>query len=391
MNHDLGRNDGNVQADRPLTIALVLDTVGNRGNGTSNSALQWAQELRRQGHTVRLVGIGAPQYSAKENHVPLVSWIASKQQMRFAKPDTKLFKRAFDGVDVVHVYMPFNFSQQAVKVARDMGIPVTAGFHIQPENILYSAGPLRHVPGMTAFIYRLFWHWLYSKVDAIHVPTQLGAQLLRQHGYRKPIRVISNGFDPRFTPKTQRPGAQGPSVPVEIVASGRLSNEKNQVELIHAISRCNHAPDIHLTIAGTGPIAKRVKKEADRLLERPADIGFHANVTMPELLHSSDLICHPSIADLESVSVIEAMASGLVPVISDSAASASGQFALCNESSYVAGDVEMLAQRIDWWIDHPEKLNKWGAVYARHTQDHYSVALSVRKFVEMEREVLVAR
>lgn len=28
--------------DRPLTIALVVDTVGNQGNGTSNSALQWA-------------------------------------------------------------------------------------------------------------------------------------------------------------------------------------------------------------------------------------------------------------------------------------------------------------------------------------------------------------
>ena len=25
--------------DRPLTIALVVDTVGNQGNGTSNSAL----------------------------------------------------------------------------------------------------------------------------------------------------------------------------------------------------------------------------------------------------------------------------------------------------------------------------------------------------------------
>lgn len=46
--------------DGPLTIALVVDTFGNRGNGTSNSALQWAQELERQGHQARLVGINAP-------------------------------------------------------------------------------------------------------------------------------------------------------------------------------------------------------------------------------------------------------------------------------------------------------------------------------------------
>lgn len=61
------------EADRPLTIAMVVDTSGNRGNGTSNSALQWAQELERQGHHVRLVGIGAPDFPARVNHVPLVS------------------------------------------------------------------------------------------------------------------------------------------------------------------------------------------------------------------------------------------------------------------------------------------------------------------------------
>ena len=49
------------ETQRPLTIAMVVDTSGNRGNGTSNSALQWAQELERQGHHVRLVGIGAPE------------------------------------------------------------------------------------------------------------------------------------------------------------------------------------------------------------------------------------------------------------------------------------------------------------------------------------------
>ena len=64
--------------DRPLTIALVVDTVGNQGNGTSNSALQWAAELERQGHHVRLVGIGAPEYPARVNRVPLVSWVAAQ-------------------------------------------------------------------------------------------------------------------------------------------------------------------------------------------------------------------------------------------------------------------------------------------------------------------------
>ena len=152
------------ETQRPLTIAMVVDTSGNRGNGTSNSALQWAEELKRQGHTVRLVGIGAPEYPARVNHVPLVSWVAKQQQMQFAEPSDTLFRTAFQGVDVVHIYTPFRFGQHACKVAKQMGIAVTAGYHVQPENITYSAGPLKYIPGIDSFIY-----WLFQRIrSAIH-------------------------------------------------------------------------------------------------------------------------------------------------------------------------------------------------------------------------------
>lgn len=376
------------ETQRPLTIAMVVDTSGNRGNGTSNSALQWAEELKRQGHTVRLVGIGAPEYPARVNHVPLVSWVAKKQQMQFAEPSDTLFRTAFRGVDVVHIYTPFRFGQHACKVAKQMGIAVTAGYHVQPENITYSAGPLKYIPGIDKFIYWLFNLWLYRKIDHVHVPTELGASLLRSHGYKSKLHVIPNGYESRFTAKTQRDAGKSAPVPFHIVASGRLTNEKNHVALIHAIARCRHAQDIELTIAGTGPLKKKLQRLAARLLSRPASIGFHKNTEMPALLRSGDLLVHPSIADLESVSVIEGMAAGLVPVIASSPLSAAGQFALRDESLFPVDDVEALARRIDWWVDHPDELSEWGEIYAEHTKEHYSVAASVRKFVAMEREAI---
>ncbi|MZL55245.1 glycosyltransferase [Bifidobacterium pseudocatenulatum] len=376
------------ETQRPLTIAMVVDTPGNRGNGTSNSALQWAEELKRQGHTVRLVGVGAPEYPARVNHVPLVSWVAKQQQMQFAEPSDTLFRIAFQGVDVVHIYTPFRFGQHACKVAKQMGIAVTAGYHVQPENITYSAGPLKYIPGIDSFIYWLFNLWLYRKIGHVHVPTELGASLLRSHGYKAKLHVISNGYEARFTPKTQRDAGKSAPVPFHIVASGRLTNEKNHVALIQAIARCRHAQDIELTIAGTGPLKKKLQRLASRLLSRPASIGFHKNTEMPALLRSGDLLVHPSIADLESVSVIEGMAAGLVPVIASSPLSAAGQFALRDESLFPVDDVEALARRIDWWVDHPDELSKWGEIYAEHTKEHYSVAASVRKFVAMEREAI---
>ena len=270
----MSENEKN-ETQPPLTIAMVVDTSGNRGNGTSNSALQWAQELERQGHHVRLVGIGAPEYPARVNHVPLVSWVAKKQQMQFAEPSDTLFRKAFDGVDVVHIYTPFRFGQHACKVAKQMGIAVTAGYHVQPENVTYSAGPLKYVPGIDSFIYWLFDIWLYRKIDHVHVPTELGASLLRSHGYKSKLHVISNGYESRFTPKRQRKADEPSPVPFRIVASGRLTNEKNHVALIRAIARCRHAQDIELVIAGTGPLKKRLQRMAGRLLSRPASIGFH--------------------------------------------------------------------------------------------------------------------
>ena len=376
------------ETQRPLTIAMVVDTSGNRGNGTSNSALQWAEELKRQGHTVRLVGVGAPEYPARVNHVPLVSWVAKKQQMQFAEPSDTLFRTAFQGVDVVHIYTPFRFGQHACKVAKQMGIAVTAGYHVQPENITYSAGPLKYIPGIDSFIYWLFNLWLYRKIDHVHVPTELGASLLRSHGYKAKLHVISNGYEARFTPKTQHYAGKSAPIPFHIVSSGRLTNEKNHVALIQAIARCRHAQDIELTIAGTGPLKKKLQRLASRLLSRPASIGFHKNAEMPALLRSGDLLVHPSIADLESVSVIEGMAAGLVPVIASSPLSAAGQFALRDESLFPVDDVEALARRIDWWIDHPDELSKWSEIYAEHTKEYYSVEASVHKFIAMEREAI---
>lgn len=124
----------------PLTIARA-DTSGNRGNGTSNSALQWAVEfVERQGHHVRLVGIGAPEYPARVNHVPLVSWVAKKQQMQFAEPsDTAVSARRSMVWTWVYLHaVPFR--PACLQGHKQMGIAVTAGYHVQPENVTYSVG-----------------------------------------------------------------------------------------------------------------------------------------------------------------------------------------------------------------------------------------------------------
>ena len=118
---------------RPLTIALVVDSLSNFSNGTANSAYQLARELTDRGNTVRLIGVGAPdaQYRAREQQIPVATWFAHRQQTCFARPSAALFRRAFKDADIIHIYEPFSFGRHARDYALSHGIPVTAGFHIQ--------------------------------------------------------------------------------------------------------------------------------------------------------------------------------------------------------------------------------------------------------------------
>ncbi|MDT7510281.1 glycosyltransferase [Bifidobacterium sp. H6bp9] len=371
-----------------LTLALVLDSFGNRGNGTSNSAIQYAQGLEALGHRVRLVGVGSTDYPARVHRIPLVSRVAARQQMSFARADPELFRRAFAGVDLVHIYEPFVFGRAALAQASSMGIPVTAGFHIQPENITYSAGPLRWLPGVDSAVYRLFRFWLYDHVRHIHVPTQLTADLLRSHGYKARLHVISNGYQPRFNPgnryERDRYERQRSDRLIQVAASGRLAREKDHLTLIRALALCRNRRRISLTIAGTGPMERRLKAEAARQLDgMRVSIGFHQNATMPDLLRRADLLVHPSIADLESVSVLEGMACGAVPIIARSDLSAAGHFALTQHSLFPVGKAWALAEQIDWWIDHPDALAVWSGRYAEHAKEHYSLDASVKAFAHM--------
>lgn len=379
------------EACNPLTIVLVVDSVGNRGNGTSNSALQYAKELERQGNRVRLVGVGAPGYPVEVHHLTFISWLAAKQQMQFAQPNDAVFRKAFEGADIVHIYMPFKFGRHALAVARSMGVPVTAGFHLQPENVTYSAGPLRYIPGVPSLIYYLFDFWLYRHVGHIHTPSQMIARQLRAHGYRARLHVISNGYSSRFHPaemQSEKRNDQGSADVFHIIASGRLTHEKDHETLIRAIALSRHASQIDLTICGTGPLQRRLRRLAKRLLPRQAHIGFHANDDMPNLLREADLLVHPSIVDIESLSVLEGIASGLVPVIADSPLSAASQFALTDSSVFPARNAKALARRIDWWIEHPKELAEWSPKYAQEAHDKYALPQCVRKFVAMEREAI---
>jgi 1,2-diacylglycerol 3-alpha-glucosyltransferase len=157
---------------------------------------------------------------------------------------------------------------------------------------------------------------------------------------------------------------------------GRFSPEKRQDVLIRAVRRSRHAARIQLHFAGHGPREKRLRRMASKLAN-PAQFGYYSQEDLVELIRSCDLYVHASDVEIEGVSCMEAFSCGLVPVISNSRRSATGQFALGPRNLFRSGDPSSLAQRIDGWIDDPAARDAASDTYARYAE-LYAVDRSVK-------------
>lgn len=365
-----------------MKILFVIDQLHSTSNGISISAYRFAKSLRKVGHEVRIVTTGEKDenlYIVPERHVLLASGFAHAQEQLFAKPKLDVLNEAIGWCDVVHFLMPWKLSQTGVKVAKKLNKPYTAAFHVQAENVTYNVG-LGKCKLAIKFVYAMFRNRFYKKVNHIHCPSQFIADELKAHGYTNQLHVISNGINDCFLPnKCEKP--QEFKDKIVITMAARHSIEKRQDILINAVAKSKYRDKIQLVFAGKGPKTKYYKKLAKILPIQPV-FNFYNQKQLIEILQFSDLYVHAADVEIEAISCLEAMACGLVPIISDSPTSATQQFARTDKSLFAHGNYEDLASKIDYWIENEEEKQKYSAIYADYAQT-YNLASTITKFEEM--------
>lgn len=368
-----------------MNIAFVMDDLSVHSNGTSVTAMRYADALRRQGHEVRLVGFGAhgPEaFPVAEHFIPVVSTVSDADGFHFARPDDSVFDEAFESVDVIHLFLPFMLERYALEWARRRRVPVSAAFHLMPESITYGAD-IGSAPLICDGIYRLWRDRLYDEVRHVHTISPLMKRLLEKHGYRSQIHVISNGVPDRFVALD---GAAFDDGLVHVVTVGRLAHEKNQKVIIEAVGRSRYADRIQLHVCGSGPLLRHLRKMGERL-PHPPDFAYLDAGKLVELEQKCPLYVHASVVDSEAISVVEAFTCGCVPIIGQAPLSAPAEFALTDESLFPATDAEALAARIDWWIEHPDELKHWRERYIAEGET-LRIDRCVEQFAAMERAAI---
>lgn len=350
-----------------MTLTVVCDVLGRENNGTSIAAMNLIRSMRAKGHTVRVVCPDVSRRGERDYYVvpslglgPLNAYLA-KNGVLIARPARRVLEEALEGADAVHLITPFLLSSQAAKLARGMGLPLTAGFHCQAENFT-SHIFLMNSGAVNKLVYRAFDKNVYRYVDCIHYPSAFIRGVFESEtGHSAPNRVISNGVGRVFVPApAEKPKElRGRFV---ILFTGRYSKEKSHRVLIEAAGLSRHSDEIQLVFAGCGPMEEKLKKLSEGL-KNPPVFRFFERSEMVRVLNYSDLYVHPAEIEIEAIACLEAISCGLVPVISDSPRSATRFFARDEKNLFRCSDPEDLANKIDWWIEHPEERKRAGEEY----------------------------
>lgn len=351
-----------------MIITLIINQFGNSNNGTTVTAMRFAEKLKEHGHTVKIVTCNNDLkddyvYVLDQIKLPLISNYMEKQGWVMAKKDKKVLTDAIKNSDVVHFLVPFGNQKLGKKIADKLGVASTAAFHCQPQNITYSAN-LGKSKLLNKFIYKYFNWSFYRKFKHIHCPSNMIKNQLKDNNYKAKLHVISNGVSDFFKPmKVKRPEEFKDKFIVLMV--GRYSKEKRQDLIIDAVKKSKYKDKIQIIFAGKGPWEKQLRKRSEDLKNKPL-FKFCTQEELRTIINYSDLYIHSADIEIEAIACIEAFCCGLVPVISDSKLSATNQFALEDVNKFKAGDALDLAKRIDYFIENPQHKQKLSTEYIKY-------------------------
>ncbi len=253
--------------------------------------------------------------------------------------------------DVVHFQSNIVVGRGMSKQALKHKIRLIATNHVMPENLLeFSLVPRFAWPMVVKW---LWWdaNRIYGRAEAMTSPTRRAADLVEANTKIRGVLAISCGLDasvytPNFEPRTEN----------LIMFVGRVTGEKQIDKLIRAFALLDPSLDARLEIVGGGELEDELKRLAVSL-EVADRVQFDSYVStefLRDALTRATVFAMPSIAELQSIATMEALASGLPVVAANAIALPHLVHDGRNGYLFEPGDVEEFAARLTDVLTMPE-------------------------------------
>ena len=245
-----------------MKILFVLNNFFITGNGLAASARRTVEYLRKAGHEVRIMSgpnhkdpSVKPDYPLEDYKFPIVQPIIRAQGYFFAQSNLPLMEEAARWADVIHLEEPFVIEDRMIKICERLGKPVTGTYHLHPENITNSLGPLVHWKRLNRKILTAWRDLTFNHCDYVQCPTENVLDRLRRYHIDSQMELISNGVVPDQCIREENPPEdyEDPNRPLKVVYIGRLSKEKDQPTLLEAMRHSQYAKESSCILPDRGP------------------------------------------------------------------------------------------------------------------------------------------
>jgi glycosyltransferase involved in cell wall biosynthesis len=312
----------------PLRIAFFCDAYQPTRSGVAVSVGTTAEELRARGHRVTIY---APRYKGYHCEDPEVERFPAGHWFRAKDfpvawpllPRANVFAEARfhrERFDIVHSHSPFTIGTTGVRWARHAGIPTVFTFHTLYHRYLH------YVPAPSAWTrsYIVGWVRHYCWLcDHVITPSRAVAQIVGHLQPRTPRSVIPTGIDvARFqNGDGQKVRTKYGIEEIEIVLLyvGRLVKEKNLTFLFRALAPLMKEKDtlVRLLCVGGGPFTETLQALAIQfgIADRVVFTGFVAPEETRHFYAAADVFTFASRTETQGLSIAEAIAAGLPPVV----------------------------------------------------------------------------
>jgi len=381
-----------------MKILFVVNNFFCQGNGLDESARRTVKALREAGQDVRVLSgknLEDPNgphadYEMENFDFPLVQPMLSSFGYHFAKWKGPQIEEAVRWADVIHMEETFFLHRAAMKWALKLGKPLVGTYHVHPENIIFNTLGFRGGFLTCQLILRHWCRVFYRHYKYIQCPTENVRERLVRHHVKAHCFTLSNGVIPDkcIRPLTPPENYYDENRPLDLIYIGRTAVEKDQPTLYKAIRLSKYAKRIRLHIAGRGPKLKEYTRMAEKLYEdgvvgyKPT-IGYYNRNQLRELAANADLAVHCAYIEVEGMSITEALQQAVVPVIATARYSGTAAYALDERSKFPSKNAKVLAERIDYWFDHPQERWEMGFKYAESMNNYDINTVVAKRLIEM--------
>ncbi len=316
-----------------LKILIGADTFWPEINGAASFIARLAAGLVERGHDVH---VAAPSFSntklgarTEEHEGQRMTvhriyswrwyphpWLRFSLPWRIKQNSAKILDLIEP--DVVHFQSHVIIGRGLTIEGAKRGIRLIGTNHVMPENLLEYTAILP--PFLKPKAIQMAWNAAarsFGRAERVTTPTERAAEYLEAHTSVKNVLAISCGLDTgQYVPNMDL------DKPNLIVFLGRMVVEKNIDKLLRAFATLDPALDARLELVGGGDQENALKALASSL-GVSARVKFTSYVDesyLRKALQRAKVFAMPSTAELQSISTMEAMASGLPIVGADAMA-----------------------------------------------------------------------